>query len=178
MYLTIVAISLGLAYWLLLWALPKVFALPAGPFRFRSLLAIIFFSVGSYLISFQFTSVDWENRFLHVFGGGFAAVLVVFLACRDAKLPLKRSQFITLAVLLATTFGTINELLEFPLQRYPPLTFAESTDDTWLDLVSNTVGIIHACLALFPASNFDARKLTTTNDHHKDDHRREEGEAA
>lgn len=152
--------------------------MPAGQFRLRSPSAIVLFSVGSYLISFQFTNVDWGNRFLHIFGGGFAATLVVFFACRDAGLPLKRSQFIVLAILLATTFGTVNELLEFTLQRYTSLTFAESTDDTWLDLVSNTVGIILACLTLFPVSNFDARKLATPDRYHEDDHRGEEGEAA
>lgn len=90
------------------------------------------------------------NRFLHTFGGGFLVVLVCFLAIKDSNTTVNKFQFFIISISMAALFGTANEILEFILQNLLGLTAAYTINDTWLDLISNTIGSIIGVIALMP----------------------------
>lgn len=77
-------------------------------------------------------------------------VLVCFLAIKNLQFGISKFQFILVSALTATAFGVGNELLEFFLENYFGLIANVSMNDTWLDLLSNTAGIIFALLVLTP----------------------------
>ena len=72
------------------------------------------------------------------------AMLVCYRAMKDAHLKISRFQFVALSLLLATAMGVANELMEFSIQTTAGIIFAPNTMDTWLDLTSNTVGMVVA----------------------------------
>ncbi|HEY4523134.1 MAG TPA: hypothetical protein VJK73_02050, partial [Candidatus Paceibacterota bacterium] len=67
---------------------------------------------------------------------------------RDIGLSIGRLRFLVVATLIVTTIGVANEHVELALQSFAHLRFAASVSDTWLDLASNTAGIVLAA-ALF-----------------------------
>ena len=107
-------------------------------------------SLGSFAISFSIADPEWSNRLLHALGGGFVAFFVCFLVARDSQIDITRFQFFVFSFLLVTAFGVGNEILEFAIQHYLDLTFARDVADTWLDLVSNTVGVLVAAAIMVP----------------------------
>lgn len=68
--------------------------------------------------------------------------MTMFLSLRDAKVNVSFWKSAILVFLLTTTFGVFNEILEFIGQKYTTIVFANSIEDTWLDLTSNTIGIL------------------------------------
>jgi len=116
-----------------------------------SVAMIIIVSVLGYYVSSIIPDVELGNRVLHAFGGGFMTMLVCFLVVKDTRINITKFQFFVFSVLVVTAFGVGNEIFEFLLQNYTSLVFANSTADTWLDLISNTIGIIvgGACFTPF-----------------------------
>lgn len=94
-----------------------------------------------------------SNRIQHAFAGGFAAFLVCYLVVRDLHIPLNQFQFVVFSTLIVTALGVGNELAEFVFQEYIPIfpfQFSETPIDTWLDLVSNTIGIVLGAICFVP----------------------------
>ncbi len=116
---------------------------PSTSFSSRSIYIALLLLSGSVLLSLLIPDEALSNRLLHGLGGVSAYVLC-YRVCTDLKLKLTALQFFLVAALVVTALGVANELAEFAAQRLTGLIFATSIEDTWLDLVSNTVGIILA----------------------------------
>ncbi|MBV9829449.1 MAG: hypothetical protein JO001_27840 [Alphaproteobacteria bacterium] len=101
-------------------------------------LAITFVLV--YLIPDQW----WGNRVQHVMGGGITASFMCRRIIRDAELKLNRFRILIFCSLTVTALGVANELAESVLQASTGIILSPTTVDTWLDLWSNTIGIIIA----------------------------------
>ena len=112
----------------------------------RSFLIIVGASFGVFVVVNVLgdENFGWANRVLHALGGGAMAMLVCYRAMKDAHLKISRFQFVALSLLLATAMGVANELMEFSIQTTAGIIFAPNTMDTWLDLTSNTVGMVVA----------------------------------
>ena len=91
---------------------------------------------------------EFVNRIQHAFAGGFAAYMTYLFALKDSKTNLPFFKTAIFGFLLVTTLGVLNELAEFFAQHFTNLTFATTIEDTWLDLVSNTFGIILAIILI------------------------------
>jgi len=113
-----------------------------------SIAAIALVATAANVVTLQVSDWQLANRILHTFGGGFAAYLVCVLAARDIGLSIGRLRFFIVATLIVTAIGVANEHVELALQSFAHLRFAASVSDTWLDLASNTAGIVLAA-ALF-----------------------------
>ena len=153
MYLLIITIGLCLAYVFFYFLFPLFFRNTTVALSAKSLYSILYiviFIFLAYEISLRVADYELSNRFLHIFGGGFVSFLICFLAVKDSKLSLGRFQFFIFGVLLAIALGVANEILEFFLQRYFNMDFAKTATDTWLDLISNTVGALIAAACLTP----------------------------
>lgn len=120
------------------------------PRSLGSICLIILFYFGVLIVSSLILDPEWSNRFLHTFGGGFLIVLAAFLAIKDSRTKVNAFQFIVVGISIAAVFGTANEILEFVLQSKFGFMFANSINDTWLDLISNTVGSTVASVLLAP----------------------------
>ena len=103
----------------------------------RSVVIILLFYFGVLLISGLIPNPDLSNRVLHTFGGGFLIVVVAFLAIKDSRIRITSFQFLVISVAIAAVFGVANEIVEFFLQNQFGFVFANSINDTWLDLVSS-----------------------------------------
>jgi hypothetical protein len=95
----------------------------------------------AYTISDTIPDIWWGNRFLHAVGGGALCVIICFLVVRDNDVKIGRFQFLVFSAMVVTTLGVGNEILEYYAQTYFDIIAASTIDDTWLDLISNTVGI-------------------------------------
>ncbi|MES2623172.1 MAG: hypothetical protein V4576_02060 [Patescibacteria group bacterium] len=111
-----------------------------------SYLLIIALSIIGYYISFNIPDPIFANRFLHGFGGGFMAFFTCFLAARDSKITSGKLRFFILSALIVTALGVGNEILECILQYYNIMISADTINDTWLDLISNTTGMLIASM--------------------------------
>ena len=112
------------------------------------LILLFYFSV--LVISGLISDPEWSNRILHTFGGGFLIVLVTFLVIRDSNTRINAFQFIVTGLSVAALVGIANEIFEFILQNQFGFMFANSINETWFDLISNTVGSIIASLLIVP----------------------------
>lgn len=149
MYLLVLTLSLCVLYIILLFLFPLFFENRVGTVRSNALASvciITFLSFFGYFVSFSIQDQDFSNRFLHAFGGGFLGFLTCFLAARDSKSVINKFQFFILSVLIVTALGVANEIAEFLLQNYTEMVFATTINDTWLDLASNTIGILTASI--------------------------------
>ncbi|MDB5266221.1 MAG: hypothetical protein JWN89_36 [Parcubacteria group bacterium] len=90
------------------------------------------------------------NRIQHGLCGGFLALVVCFLAIRDSKVVINKFQFFVFTALVVTALGVGNEILEFVLQHYLGFVMSTTIEDTWLDLISNSIGIILAASITVP----------------------------
>jgi len=115
-----------------------------------SIIFILFSSFASYLLADLFPSEFWGNRFLHTFGGGFLAYLTCYLATKDSKVHIRRAQFFVLSFLVVIALGNVNEVFEFILHNTTNIVFAETINDTWLDLCCNIIGALVAALIFTP----------------------------
>lgn len=120
-----------------------------------SIAIIVILSFIGYYIAFSIPDFEWSNRFLHAFGGGFMAFLVCYLAARNSGVPMNKFQFFVLSALTVIALGVANEIMEFIMQNYAGMNFTTTINDTWLDLISNTIGLLVAAIILTPC--FGAR---------------------
>jgi len=152
-YMIFIALVMCVTYFILLDLFPRFFArkitLPRKS-PFFSLICIILFSALAFGASLLIQDIELANRVLHAFGGGFLGFLACFLAARDSRVDINKFQLFVFSVLIVLALGTANELLELILQNCFGFVSAPSTDDTWLDLASNTIGIMLASLCLVP----------------------------
>jgi hypothetical protein len=115
-----------------------------------SIVIISALSISAYVVSFFLSDPEFSNRILHAWGGGFLGFLICYLAASDAKLRLTKFQFFVFAFLFVSTLGVGNEISEYILQIVTGEPYAPHITDTWLDLISNTVGILIASLFFIP----------------------------
>lgn len=156
MYLLAITSSLCISYFILFFLFPYFFEsrlTKVSPKSTSSIAMILILSMLGYFIAFNIQDPELGNRFLHGFGGGFMALFVCFLAARDSSVHVKRFQFVLFSLLVVTALGVANEILEFILQNYIRMVFSISINDTWLDLISNTVGMLIAVIGLTPFIN-------------------------
>ncbi len=116
-----------------------------------SLIIITSVSLFIYWYSQKIIDLDFGNRILHSLGGGLVAYLVGVLSVVDKKISISRLSFFVLSLLLISTLGVVNEIVEYILQNcFHLLNAAETINDTWLDLISNTFGILLGAILFTP----------------------------
>jgi hypothetical protein len=152
MYLVSILIGMCLVYWLLLFLFPLFFSstTPSRAVSLSSMIYIILSGGLAFALSFSVAGAELSNRIMHVFGGGFLGFFTCFLAAKDSRIRTGKLQFFIFSFLIVTALGVANEIIEFVLQTYWHLDFAESVDDTWLDLISNCGGILIASICTVP----------------------------
>ncbi len=152
-FLLIITAGLCIVYLGLLVMLPLFFSQTGAPISKKSFLSvglISLLSVVGYLVTFVVPDPEVANRILHGFGGGCMAFLTCFLAFKDSGVRVPVAVFLVFSLMAVSTLGVANEVWEFFLQESFNLTFATGINDTWYDLVSNTVGAFIAGLLLIP----------------------------
>jgi hypothetical protein len=164
MYVLVVATGLSLMYFILSCCLALFFEWRWPQFTLKkSLRAIgIIFAV-AVLVMVAMESVESRelaNRIEHAVGGGFLAFLVCYLVARDMGQRITRFQFFVLAFLTVTALGVANEIIEFIAQEHFGIVLAKNLNDTWLDLISNTLGALFAAACFVPRIH---TKLETRN---------------
>lgn len=153
LYLSLLTMLFAATYVVLFFFFPKFFAQPAQKLQrksIHSIISIIAIGILVFFISYAIPDPALGNRFLHAIGGGFLAMLICFLAAWDSRVSLSRFQLISISFLISTFLGVGNEIAEFALQSITGFPFTDSLTDTWLDLLSNTVGALLASVSLLP----------------------------
>ena len=153
MFLILITLGLNFTYfglYVILPALLNVSRETPSKNAFYSILSITLISFTGYLVAFNIRDIELGNRVLHGFGGGFVALLTCFFAVKDMKLKITKFQFAFISFMIVMCLGIGNEIFEFILQNTTRLVFAESINDTWLDLVSNLIGSIIALSVVTP----------------------------
>jgi hypothetical protein len=153
MYIFAIALCLCVAYFILTALFGYFFTNKIPKFSSQALISVLTIFVSSmfgYAIALSIPDLEFGNRFLHAYGGGFMAVLVCFLVVKDSKLHINKFQFVVFSLLIATALGVANEILEFFLQNFLNLVFMRNINDTWYDLMSNTVGMSIAAILFTP----------------------------
>jgi len=152
LHLALITLAMCAAYFVLLRLFPFFFTqkITLSQGEPLSLALIIAFSVFFYAISFSLQDLEFGNRILHTFGGGFMGFLTCFFAARDSRANINKFQFFLFSALIVLALGIANELFELLLQEYGGFVFIQSVIDTWLDLASNVVGVIIAGACLVP----------------------------
>lgn len=153
MYLLALTFSFCITYLILFILLPLFFENRVGRLNLKSLTSIgviVALSFFGYFVAFAIPDQELSNRFLHAFGGGFLGFFTCFLAAKDSSVVINKFQFFIFSVLVVVALGVANEILEFILQNYTGMIFATSVNDTWLDLVSNIVGLLVASVIFVP----------------------------
>lgn len=153
MYLLGLSFVYCIAYLILLFGIPFFFD-SSFPRVHRNSIASIAYIFAFYFVvlvlSSSISDPELANRILHTLGGGSLVVLICFLATRDSGQRISKFQFFVIGICIATLFGVANEMFEFVLQNNFGLMFANSINDTWLDLISNTTGVLLATACLTP----------------------------
>ena len=153
MYLILVALGFCFVYVALLFLYALFFksALPTMRLRFAYSAAwILALYTAVSLFAGTIEDLELSNRILHIFGGGFLAYFVCFLVAKDLTLQVSRFHFIVFSLLVVSALGVANEIIEYFLQNYTSLSFATSANDTWLDLMSNSIGAFIGTVLLTP----------------------------
>ena len=153
MYLLGLLFIYCVAYVVLFFGISLFFTNSLPRLKCRSIISIgliIAFYFSVLIISSLIPDLEWSNRILHTFGGGFLIVLVTFLATKDSGTKINAFQFFIVGISAGALFGVANEIFEFILQNRFGFIFANSINDTWLDLISNTIGSIFASLFMAP----------------------------
>ena len=153
LYLLSITLGLCVTYFILYLLFPFFFKnsfIPLTKKSVFSITCIILFSFAVYFVSFQISSIDISNRFLHIFGGGFLSFFVCFSVVNDSGLRLNKFQFLVFSFLIVIALGVANEIVEFFLQNYFHFVFARTVNDTWLDLLSNLIGALIASVFFVP----------------------------
>ena len=141
------------AYVAVFFVFPYFFGAKAPKLGMQSVYSILKI-LAVFLLFFVLSEVvqdeELGNRILHSMAGGFTALVMCFYAASDSKVVITSFQFSVFSFLLVTTLGVGNEIAEFFGQRYTSLVFAPHINDTWLDLISNTVGALLGMAVLVP----------------------------
>ncbi len=152
-YLAAVTFGLCVAYLLLehLFSLffTKHFA-HIGRRSIGSVAIIVVTSILGYVLTLFISDPESSNRVLHMFGGGFLAIMVCFLVVKDSRITITKFQFFIFSFMVVTTLGVGNEIMEFFLQNYGGLIATTTLNDTWFDLIANTTGIFVASICFTP----------------------------
>jgi hypothetical protein len=151
----LLVVAFSISYFVLLFLFPYFFenrllgtvSLVAAA---RSLFIMFALVLVGYIVVFSISDPVLANRFQHGFCGGFLTFLLCFVAARDSSVNINRFQFFIFSVLVVTTLGVGNEILEYFLHNYTSLVMTTYINDTWLDLISNTVGVLLAGTILTP----------------------------
>ncbi len=153
MYLAVVAVGFCAMYFVLSYALAHFFEWERPTFSLKTLYSIsaILVTAGAILVLMHYIDDrELANRVEHTLGGGFLGFLVCYLVARDAAKKITHFQLLILGFLVVTTLGVGNEIIEFVAQEHFGIAFAKNLNDTWLDLVSNTLGVLIAALFFVP----------------------------
>ena len=153
MYLSLLVFSFCLLYLILLPLFAWFFGAPRPVFTRTTLWALGVVALACLVIfSFTFSLNDpiWRNRVQHGLGCGFLTFGICFLAAKFSEIKLSRARFALFSFLLVTALGVLNEVIEFVLQNYFDFFFTAKVNDTWLDLISNWIGILVAGLIFVP----------------------------
>lgn len=145
--------SILVSYFVLSAAVPWFFEVPRPPLGKKSLMSVCIIVLWIALVSvivYFVPSVFWANRIQHAFGGGFLELFICFRAFKDTGVAISPIRFFLLAGMLVTTLGVANEIMELFFQVTIHFIFADSIYDTWLDLLSNTVGATLGGLVFAP----------------------------
>jgi hypothetical protein len=160
MYLTVIALGLVVCYFLLRFLFPFMFGGEIKPLTPRSCYSIVLIFVLSLIVNFAvryIPNVEIGNRILHAVGGGFLTFLLCFLVVKDGEYRLGRVRFFVFSFLLVVFLGVVNEHVEFILQHFFGYLAANSVLDTWLDLISNSVGTLLASICFVPFINSEKK---------------------
>src|SRR3989338_874868 len=153
MYLLGLSFFYCVAYVVLFFGFPFFFTNSFSKIHRGSIASIVSIFVCYFVVLFLSSSIsspELANRILHTLGGGSLVVLICFLAVKDSGVKIKSFQFFIMSISIAILFGVANEILEYILQNHFGFIFADSVNDTWLDLISNTVGALLASICLIP----------------------------
>ena len=156
MYLFLVLLGWVATYFLFYFLFPAFFNIAPPALNRKSLYSVVLTVVLSFLIfagSSGIRDLELSNRVLHIFGGGFLSFLVCFLVVKDTGLNIGKFQFFVFSFLIMLSLGAVNEMLEYALQNYFNFSFAKTANDTWLDIISNTVGGLIGGIFLTPFIN-------------------------
>lgn len=140
----ITAVLFALVYGALLYITPYLLERGVRAGSIRSLLCIVALSLIFSSFSMLFPEWSFGNRLQHALGGGALMVFVVYRVLVDTQIRIRPLQFVVLSVLIATSAGVAYELLEFLGEMLTQMSFQSGTYDTWLDLLSNSVGALLA----------------------------------
>lgn len=154
-YLISITFGLCLGYFIFIALLPYLFdkkIARVGKVDIASVILVGILSLSSYFLVNKINNIEISNRILHA-SGSFFAFLVCYLVVRNSNLNLNKLQFFIFCAMVVTTLGVGNEIVEFFLQNYFGLVAATSINDTWLDLISNTVGLLIAAVIFTPFIN-------------------------
>jgi hypothetical protein len=153
-YLFSITAGMCISYFALHWVFATFFKsrlLPTqSPFSLMSLGIIVLLSLASYALAGWVSNPELSNRLLHMLGGGFLAMATCFLVVRDSQFIVSRTQFLLLSFLVVMALGVGNEIVEFVLQNYFYWKFAQTVNDTWLDLISNLLGALAGGVVFTP----------------------------
>lgn len=153
MYLILVALGFCFVYIFLLFLYALFFNNTFPALRLRFVYSVIWILLLYTVVSLSagnIENLEFSNRVLHVFAGGFLAFFVCFLVVKDLKLRMSRFHFIVFSLLVVSALGVANEVIEYFLQNYTSLSFATSANDTWMDLMSNSLGAFIATVIFTP----------------------------
>lgn len=153
MFTLIFIIAYCLLYFGLIYLFPVFFVGTWPANRRQTLLSLVLIIIVTFIIFSINAKIQdplLENRFQHALGGGFLGFFVCFLAWRSSSVTINRFQFFFFSFLFVIMLGVANEILEYFLQNYTSLHFASTVNDTWLDLLSNVIGILIASVVFLP----------------------------
>ncbi len=161
-YMVFLTVAFCVVYAGLLFFFPYFFEKRKVVLSRRSIISLVWIaglSLLAYFVSYNISDQQLGNRILHAFGGGFLALLTSFFAARDSKVQITKFQFFVMSLLLVTSLGVANELAEFVMQTVTGTMFTDSLIDTWLDLTSNTVGLLLASAIGIPLLHAKKRQV-------------------
>jgi hypothetical protein len=102
----------------------------------------------AYILGMTIPDLELANRVQHALGG-FVAYVSCHLAVRDLGINVGVYRFTFIALLMVASLGIANEIMEFGLQSTSLYVFSNDPYDTWLDLISNSVGEVIAASIVF-----------------------------
>ena len=141
--IAVVCIGYIACYFFLFYTLPIFFRQTRPAIGRRAILSasfIFLLALVAYAIALNVPDPDIGNLILHMFGGGFLASVLCYLAVRDTAIALTRFQFFVITFLIVVALGVANEHLEFVVQSFTRFTYADTVQDTWIDLLNNSLG--------------------------------------
>lgn len=153
LYLLLIALGMCVLYVVFLRAIPLFFnehRTIRDHISLWSIAQILLLYTIVVALVFSIRDIELGNRLLHSIGGGFAMFMVCYLSIRDSRLAIGPIRFFFFSLLVVTSLGVVNELAEFLIEQFVEFEFARGAYDTWLDLLSNTVGLLLAASLFVP----------------------------